>query len=49
MNVPQKMEASALNTVSIYAQDGQNYTFKNYLRNISDIQISALQSNGMFR
>ena len=31
MNVPQKMEASALNTVSIYAQDGQNYTFKKLL------------------
>ena len=25
------MEASALNTVSIYAQDGQNYTFKKLL------------------
>ena len=31
LNVPQKMEASALNTVSIYAQDGQNYTFKKLL------------------
>lgn len=31
LNDPQKMEASALNTILIYARDGKNYTFPKFI------------------